>query len=146
MSQATTTEGRPIAAAPRIAPPSLVGPWGWLKANLFSSWWSTALTLLLGYVILRLAVSFIDWAFVHAIWSVPYTPQGTANTAVCQNAKGEGACWAIIADKYRLILFGRFPYDEQWRPALVVLLFVGLYIASAFRGFWGKGTQSPVVR
>jgi general L-amino acid transport system permease protein len=145
MSQATATDTPPLTAT-RVAPTSLIGPWAWLRANLFNSWWSTAVTLVLGYVILRFTVGFIDWALVNAVWSVPYTPQGVANTAVCQNVKGEGACWAIIADKYRLILFGRFPYTEQWRPALVVALFVGLYIASACRGFWRRGTQSPTVR
>jgi len=92
----------------------------------------------LGYLILRAGFAFIDWALVHAIWSVPYSADGIANTAVCQNAKGTGACWAIIADKYRLILFGRYPYDEQWRPAICVLLFIGLYVVSAMRRFWRK--------
>jgi general L-amino acid transport system permease protein len=72
------------------------------------------------------------------VWSVPYSSTGIAETAVCQNLKGVGACWAVIADKYRLILFGRYPYDEQWRPALVVLIFIGLYIVSAMRRFWRK--------
>jgi general L-amino acid transport system permease protein len=44
----------------------------------------------------------------------------------------------VIADKYRLILFGRYPYIEQWRPAICVVLFIGLYIASAIRRFWRK--------
>ena len=44
----------------------------------------------------------------------------------------------MIADKYRLILFGRYPYAEQWRPAICVVLFVGLYIISAMRRFWRK--------
>jgi general L-amino acid transport system permease protein len=44
----------------------------------------------------------------------------------------------VIADKYRLILFGRYPYDEQWRPALVVLIFIALYAVSAIRWFWRK--------
>ena len=68
----------------------------------------------------------------------PTAPSGIADTAICQNAKGIGACWAVIADKYRLILFGRYPYDEQWRPAIVVLLFIGLYVVSAMRRFWRK--------
>ena len=63
---------------------------------------------------------------------------GIAETAVCQTAKGTGACWAVIADKYRLILFGRYPYDQQWRPAIVVLIFIGLYVVSAMRRFWRK--------
>jgi general L-amino acid transport system permease protein len=68
---------------------------------------------------------------------VPYR-NGIADTTVCQNAKGIGACWAVLTDKYRLILFGRYPYDEQWRPAIVVVLFIGLYVVSAMRRFWRK--------
>ena len=33
-------------------------------------------------------------------------------------------------------MFGRYPYDEQWRPAIVVFLFLGLYAVSAIRAFW----------
>jgi general L-amino acid transport system permease protein len=69
---------------------------------------------------------------------VPYSPTGVANTAVCQNAVGIGACWAVISDKYRLILLGRYPYDQQWRPAICVLLFIALYGVSAMRQFWRK--------
>ena len=44
----------------------------------------------------------------------------------------------MLTDKYRLILFGRYPYDEQWRPAIVVLLFIGLYVVTGMRRFWRK--------
>jgi general L-amino acid transport system permease protein len=129
----------PPATAARGRPPAgSIGPWGWARANLFGTWWSTAVTLLLGYVILRIAVSFFAWAVLNAVWTVPYNPQGLANTAVCQNAKGIGACWAIIPDKYRLILLGRYPYDQQWRPAICVVLFIALYGVSAMRRFWRK--------
>ena len=43
-------------------PVSAGGPLAWLRANLFSSWLSTAVTILLGYLIIRFAISFIDWA------------------------------------------------------------------------------------
>src|SRR5690242_5440068 len=99
-----------------------LGPWAWMRANLFSSWWSTAVTLALGYLVLRGLFGLVEWGVVNAIWSVPVGANGMADTAACQSAAGVGACWAVIADKYRLILFGRYPYDEQWRPALVVLL------------------------
>ena len=137
MSQSAIAE--PGYTAARERPPSNVaGPWAWTRANLFGSWWSTAVTLLLGYLILRAAASFFLWAVVNAVWSVPYSPQGMANTAACQNAKGIGACWAILSDKYRLILLGRYPYDQQWRPAICVLLFIALYGISAMRRFWRK--------
>jgi His/Glu/Gln/Arg/opine family amino acid ABC transporter permease subunit len=143
----STTVSNPASTQTQSAPPPLATRAGaWLKANLFNSWLSIATTLGLLYVIVRVLLAFVDWAFVHAVWSVPYSPQGIADTAVCHNVKGDGACWAIIADKYRLILFGRFPYDEQWRPAVVVCLFVGLYICSAIRKFWGRGIATkPVI-
>ncbi|MBN8875546.1 MAG: amino acid ABC transporter permease [Rhodospirillales bacterium] len=138
MSDTVATADPGYAAARERPPAGLVGPWAWARANLFSSWWSTAITLLLVYVILRALFGFVEWAFVNAIWTVPYNAQGRPDTAVCQNAKGIGACWAIITDKYRLILFGRYPYEEQWRPAICVVLFIGLYVVSAMRRFWRK--------
>jgi len=138
MSQsAAAADHVPTAAREQVKIPGL-GPWAWLRANLLGSWWSTAITLALGYLILRALFGLVEWGIVNAIWSVPYGANGIADTAVCQNAKGIGACWAVIADKYRLILFGRYPYDEQWRPAIVVLLFIGLYAVSAMRRFWRK--------
>ena len=138
MSEATATAGR-IATTARVqAKVAGVSPWAWARANLFGSWWSTAVTLVLGYVILRTLFGLFEWGVVNAIWSVPYGPTGLANTAACQNARGIGACWAVLGDKYRLILFGRYPYDEQWRPAVVVLLFIGLYVVSGMRRFWRR--------
>jgi general L-amino acid transport system permease protein len=138
MSQATATAEH-IPTESRDRPPAgIVGPWAWLRANLLGSWWSTAITLVLGYVIVRVVFSLVAWGVLHAVWSVPYGPTGIADTSACQNAKGYGACWAVLADKYRLILFGRYPYEEQWRPAIVVLLFIGLFIVSGMRRFWRK--------
>jgi general L-amino acid transport system permease protein len=115
-----------------------LGPWGWVRLNLLGSWWSTAVTLLLGYVILRVLFGLVEWGVINAIWTVPYGADGIPDTSVCQLAKGTGACWAVIADKYRLILFGRYPYEQQWRPAIVVLLFIGLFAVSGMRRFWRK--------
>jgi len=142
MDDATTT---PVPTRQK-PPASVVGPWAWLRANLFGSWLSTATTLVLIYLIGRSVLGLIDWAFINAVWDVPYSPQGIADTTACHNVKGQGACWAIIGDKYRLILFGRFPYEEQWRPAIVVMLFIGLYVFSAIRGVWRKGVDSHPIR
>jgi general L-amino acid transport system permease protein len=117
--------------------PDLVGTGilGWMRVNLFSSWASTAVTLLLGYLLLRWTIGFIDWAFINAIWSVPVV-NGQAQTQACRDIKGVGACWAVINEKHRFILFGTYPYEEHWRPLLVCVLFVALYVVSAMRRFW----------
>ncbi|MBX9596245.1 MAG: amino acid ABC transporter permease, partial [Roseomonas sp.] len=108
---------------------------GWARANLFSSWINTAITLALGYLVVRWTIGFVDWAFLNAIWSVPVV-NGQAQTQACREIKGVGACWAVVTEKHRFILFGTYPYEEHWRPLLVCVLFVALYIVSALRRFW----------
>ena len=136
--------GVPAAVAPPGTAPAMLrphvagaGPLAWARANLFGSWVSTAVTLVLGAIILRAAFGFIEWALVRAVWSVPQTPAGP-DSAVCRRLNGAGACWAVIGEKWRFILFGRYPYDQQWRPTLVVALFVALYAASAWRRLWRR--------
>ena len=47
-----------------------------------------------------------------------------AQPETCQGAKG--ACWSFVIAKSSQILFGIYPPDERWRPALVCLLILGL--------------------
>jgi general L-amino acid transport system permease protein len=104
----------------------------WLRANLFSSWPNTLLTLGVLWLLWRTVPPFIDWAFVNAIWRAP-------DSKLCRAAAGEGACWAFIAEKHRFILFGTYPYAQHWRPALACLILVALWITSALRRFWNRG-------
>ena len=130
--------GMPAAPLERARPAAASsGPVAWARANLFSGWVSTAVTLALIYLIARWAISFFDWGILNAVWTVPQGATGPDPSA-CRDAKGTGACWAVIGEKYRFILFGRYPYEEQWRPAIVVALFIGLYVVSAMRRFWRK--------
>lgn len=112
------------------------GPLAWMRTNLFGYWWSTALTLALGYLLLRFAWTFVGWAVVHAVWTVPHTAEGQPDTATCRAAAG--ACWAVMREKFRFILFGFYPYNQQWRPATCVALFIFLYAVSAMRRFWRR--------
>ncbi|WP_431283144.1 amino acid ABC transporter permease [Humitalea sp. 24SJ18S-53] len=128
------TAAVPLPTPPRTPPVLVAGPIAWARNNLFSGWLSTAVTLALGYLIITRALSFVDWAFLNAVWSVP----GGNQTQACRDMKGIGACWAVITEKHRFILFGTYPFDEHWRPALTCLLFIGLYVVSAMRRFWRK--------
>jgi general L-amino acid transport system permease protein len=106
---------------------------GWLRANLFSSIFSTVISLLLILVLAKASVSLVQWGFWNAIWTVPAN-----QTSVCRALRGVGACWAVIPEKYRFILFGTFPFDQQWRPALAVLTFIALFFVSSRRTWWRK--------
>jgi general L-amino acid transport system permease protein len=106
------------------------GVLGWLRANLFNSVFNTILTLLAVYLLAMTVPPMVRWAVIDAIWSAP-------NGQVCR-AHEDGACWAFVVEKLRFILFGRFPYAEQWRPLFVVVIFVGMILASCDRRLWGR--------
>src|SRR5262245_6740983 len=75
---------------------------------------------------------FVRWGMVNAIWSLP----AGAGSEACRAARGAGACWAVIAERFRFILCGAYPFAEQWRPAVACLLFLILYAASTVRTWW----------
>jgi general L-amino acid transport system permease protein len=98
----------------------------WVRDNLFRSWPETIATLVILWILWKTVPPFVDWAFLDAVWR----PDSKACRA------GEGACWGFIAEKHRFILFGTYPYDLHWRPALATLVLIGLWVFSAFRAFW----------
>lgn len=112
-----------------IKPPlTSVGVIGWIKANLFNSWFNSLLTVATLYLLLKIIPAFIRWAFVDSLW--------ISTGAECHAAGG--ACWSIIPANIRFILFGFFPYDSQWRPLVAMILLVGLLYYSQNRNHWKK--------
>jgi len=116
-----------------LPPPVPRGPIAWASKNLFSSWSSTLVTVLSALVLGKLAIWFFDWAVLRAVCLLPGA--SINDTQACR-APQAGACWALIGEKYRFILFGLYPYEQQWRPAICIAIFLGLYLVSAFRRFW----------
>ena len=115
-------------ASPRRPPPLRErGLVRWLRANLFNDVHNTVLTLLCVWALAMIAPKLVSWAVIDAVWS-------SADGSECRTAFG--ACWAVVGEKYRVILFGTFPYQEHWRGWLAILIVVGLSILSAFRRFW----------
>ncbi len=101
----------------------------WLRANLFSSWLNTLLTLLIVWGLAGVIPALLHWAVTDAVFSA-------GDSRLCRGASG--ACWAFIGEKYRLILFGTYPYDQQWRPLLAVLVIIALFVASCDRRLWRR--------
>src|SRR5215831_12595058 len=121
------TQGLPVAVEPR--PPATTGLISWLRANLFSSVFNTILTLIAVALLAVTIPPIVRWGLVDAVWNA-------SSSRVCRAASG--ACWAFINEKLRFILFGTYPYEQQWRPLFAVVIFIAMIVASCDRRLWGR--------
>ncbi len=112
-----------------IKPPATqVGVIGWMRTNLFNGWFNSLLTILTVFGLWLIVPPLVRWAFIDSLW--------LSTGAECQQS--DGACWSIIPANIRFITFGFFPYDQQWRPLLAMVLLIGLLFYSRNRKHWKK--------
>ncbi|CAN5671493.1 amino acid ABC transporter permease [soil metagenome] len=100
-----------------------------LRRRLFGGVVASAVTLLTLALLAWFAWHVFDWAVLRAV---------TAPDIAACKAEGHGACWGFVVEKWRLILFGRYPYEAQWRPAVATLAVVALLVASALPRLWSR--------
>ena len=117
-----------VSIEPRPAPVNTEGLVPWIRRNLFGDLPSAMVTVLLLVLAAWLLPALFDWAVLKSVV--------VANADQCQAARGTGACWGVITEKYRLIIFGRYPFDQQWRPEVATIALVALLVASCMRSFW----------
>jgi len=118
------------AVTARAAPGSQDGWLAWVRRELFGGWISALTTLALLAIATMALPGLADWALWQAVWR----PDAEA----CQAARGMGACWGVIAEKQRVILLGRYPAPEHWRPVLASALLLALVVASGLRRCWKR--------
>jgi general L-amino acid transport system permease protein len=118
-----------IQSIEEVRPPvTSIGVIGWVRQNLFSNLLNSLLTLLIIYGLYRTVPAFIKWALVNAVW--------WSDGQACNQAGG--ACWAVVTRNFRFILFGFYPYDQQWRPVFSIGLLAAFVFYSSFRRNWHK--------
>jgi len=101
-----------------------------LRARLFASPGATVVTLLLAALLAWAGWRFVDWSVLRAVAAPDY--------ATCKALEREGACWGFVAEKWRLILFGRYPFEQQWRPAVATAVIVAMLLATAAPALWTR--------
>ena len=92
-------------------PPMSVGVLGWLRKNLFSTWYNALLTLVSLWLIYTVSSRMLVWAVT-------------------------SARWGVITTNLRLFMIGPFPPDQAWRVWVCVVaasLLLGLS-AGVWRG------------
>lgn len=98
-----------------------------LRKQLFGSIGNSLITLTVLALILLALGHILRWAFIDSLWT-------EAQEGQC--AEISGACWAVIQARWRLILFGLYPYDEHWRSALACLVALSIVGLSCVPYFW----------
>jgi len=113
--------------AARTAPVSTEGPIAWVRINLFGDFTTGLMTVIVLAGLLMVLPQFFSWAVLRAAWLPDYD--------ACR-VDGVGACWGVVAEKYRIIIFGRYPYEDQWRPLLATSVMLAMLVGSCTRSFW----------
>lgn len=84
-------------------------------------------------VVSLLLIAWITWLALR--WLV-IDATFSGDPAACKI--GEGACWPFITGKLRFILFGFYPYEEQWRAGAATLLLLGAGAVSMIPALWSR--------
>ena len=111
-----------------LAPPA-PGLLARARLRYFYSPGAALVTVAVLTVLSWLAWRAFDWGVLRAVTRADY--------AACK-LPGTGACWGFVAEKWRLILFGRYPYEDQWRPALATGAVIAMLVASALPAGWSR--------
>ena len=114
MTGHTFHRSRAEMLAERPAPITSVGVIGWMRANLFSNYFSVALTLVALAILALILPPLIDWTFLDATFT------GSRG----KDCTGEGACWAWLDQRIDQFVYGFYPVEAYWRVNLAVLLLV----------------------
>ena len=116
-----------MSSAPVVARRSAIK---WTRDEFFSSPANTLLTLLVAAALAWALPKLANWALLHAVFN--------ADAQACRAIEHAGACWGVIAEKLRAILFGRYPYALQWRPGVGLLLLAAMSFVSAVPRMWSR--------
>lgn len=102
-------------------------PAAWRRT--FGTWPNALITLVCLGLLAWLMPPLLRWMMLDATWA------GTARD--CQSSPG-GACWAFIRAKFWFSMFGLYPADERWRPALMLAIFAAMIGVSTVRALWSR--------
>ena len=96
----------------------------WLRQNLFSSPSDTVLTILAIYIIIVVVPPVFEWALFKSVWLADSRKSCWEQMAT----PGEGACWAFIAKRINMFIYGFYPEQLHWRVNLTFVLLMLAFI------------------
>ena len=118
--------------APQPPPAAMSGAFGWVRANLLSTPFNIALTILIVLLLAWVIPDLTRFLLVDAVWS-------GADRDACREIvqhREIGACWPFVWERLPYFIYGSYPIPERWR---VDLFFAML----AFGAVWLLWLEAP---
>jgi len=104
------------------APPSAsTGVIGWMRANLFNGWMNSILTLISLAAVYGVLASIVPW-IVQSSWTANSLSECRDQIHAAFGEGVEGACWAVIRERYLQLFYGFYPSELYWRPNLAFIM------------------------
>lgn len=115
-----------------------IGPLGWLRTNLFSTWYNVILTLLILWLLATVLPPLARWMIFEATWATTPVACEQARRAAQASGRSPGACWAVIPANLRVFLTGTYPTREGHRVIAALAIVGALGALTTFRRTRGK--------
>jgi general L-amino acid transport system permease protein len=119
----TVAQVRDTMLPPAPPPRSEVGAVRWLRENLFSGPLNIILTLLAIWLLWAALHESLPWAW-RGIWRAGSLTECRALRDQLYPEGTSAACWAVIGNRWKQLVFGFYPQDQLWRPPLALVVFL----------------------
>jgi general L-amino acid transport system permease protein len=109
--------------APQPPPAAMTGALGWLRANLLSSAFNIALTVMIALLLAWIIPELVKFLLIDAVWS------GNDRDACLESVQHReiGACWPFVWERLPYFIYGSYPIPLRWRvDVFFTLLAIGI--------------------
>ena len=109
---------RRTTIAPRPPPAAMTGTIGWLRANLLSTPFNIALTVLIVLLLAWAIPEIVRFLVIDAVWS-----GGDRDACLWTVQHREiGACWPFVWERLPYFIYGSYPIPQRWRVDVFFLM------------------------
>ena len=122
----------------RKPPVATTGILGWLRANLFSNWVNSIISLFVLYILIQFIPWILNWTIFAADFKYNFNGEEIIDRTMCSRVldpENGGACWAIIYVRFYQFMYGFYPREEVWRVNLSYIMLAVAVVPLLFDGF-----------
>jgi general L-amino acid transport system permease protein len=106
------------------APAAMTGAVGWLRANLISTPFNIALTIVIALLLAWVIPGLVKFLLIDAVWT-------GADRDACREVvqhREIGACWPFVWERWSYFVYGSYPIPQRWRvDVFFAMLAIGVF-------------------